>query len=93
MKLITKEKDVKRFACVFQNEATEFAKLVYRIRRQFKAQELSSTLHQGHFYIHMDFADDYRCRAQQEVQTVYWNLPSNPKSSSCALQKWQGCQP
>ena len=100
MKLITEEKDVKRFACVFQNEATEFANLVYRIRIQFKPQEASfnlasrpflpqtcfevifpSTLHEGHFYIHMGFADDYRCTAQQEVHPAYWNLPSNPKSS------------
>ena len=74
MKLITEEKDVKRFACVFQNEATESVKHVYRIGSQFKAQkELRSNLHQGHFYVHMDFAEDYRCRAQHKVQSAYWN--------------------
>ena len=63
MKLITEEKDVKSFACVFQNEATEFAKHVYWIGCQFKAQkELRSNLHQDHFHVHMGFAGDYRCR-------------------------------
>ena len=63
MKLITKE-----------NEATEFAKHVYQVGYQFSVQnELHSNLHQAHFYIHMDFVEDYHCRAQQEVQSVYWN--------------------
>ena len=37
------------------------------------ANELHLNLDQGHFYIHMDFAEDYDCRDQQEVQLAYWN--------------------
>ena len=39
MKLITEQKDLKSFACVFPNETAEFAEHVYRIGFQFKARK------------------------------------------------------
>ena len=41
---------------------------------QFREQKyLKENLPPNHVYIHMDFAEDYGCRSQNEIQSVYWS--------------------
>ena len=47
---------------------------VNRISAQLKEQkDLKENLTENHKYIHMDFAKDYKCRSQNEIQSAYWN--------------------
>jgi len=69
MKLIKEEQELE--------EITEFRGHVYRVKTQYKAQRtLKENTKNGHIAIHLDFAEDYRCRSQEEVQSAYWNTAS-----------------
>ena len=47
---------------------------VNRVYTQFKQQKfLKENLPDNHVYIHMDFAEDYRCRSQEEIQSACWS--------------------
>ena len=55
-------------------EVHSFRSHVNRVYKQFKQQNnLKENLPDNHVYIHMDFAEDYRCRSQNEIQSVYWS--------------------
>ena len=48
--------------------------LPLRVFTQYKAQKtLKENLKDGHVAIHLDIAEDYRCRPQEEVKSAYWN--------------------
>ena len=55
----------------FLNEIVKFRGHRERIKQQFTVQRtLKENLEQNHVYIHMDFAEDYRCRSQEEIQST-----------------------
>ena len=74
MVLISEEKESDAFALAFLEEISEFREHAKRVSTQYKAQRtLKENLKDGHVAIHLDFAEDYRCRSQEEVQSAYWN--------------------
>ena len=51
----------------------EFREHGKRVLTQYKTlRSLKKNFKDGHVAIHLDFAEDYRCRSQ-EVQSAYWN--------------------
>ena len=65
---ISEEKESDAFALVFLEEISEFREHAKRVSTQYKAQRtLKENLKDGHVAIHLDFAEDYRCRSQEEV--------------------------
>ena len=74
MVLISEEKESDAFALVFLEEINEFREHAKRVSTQYKAKRtLKENLKDGYVAIHLDFAEDYRCRSQEEVQSAYWN--------------------
>ena len=68
MVLISEEKESDAFALAFLEEISEFREHAKRVSTQYKAQRtLKENLKDGHVAIHLDFAEDYRCRSQEEV--------------------------
>ena len=59
---------------LFQKTNT-FIGHVKRVSNQYETQrKLKENLRNGHIAVHMDFAEDYSCRSQDEVQTAYLSL-------------------
>ena len=74
MVLINEEKESDAIALAFLEEISEFREHAKRVSTQCKAQRtLKENLKDGHVAIHLDFAEDFRCRSQEEVQSAYWN--------------------
>ena len=77
MKIVNQEKSKADFEKEFVEEIAKFIEHSTRIKEQFKAQRtLKQRLQEGllgHVYIHLDFAEDYRCRCQEEIQSAYWS--------------------
>ena len=74
MKLVTETLNPTEFYQRLLTDLNDFREHVFRISCQFKEQrKLKENLPEGHVYIHMDFAEDYKCRSQNEVQSAYWS--------------------
>ena len=74
MKAVSKTKTKLDFETCFKKEILAFREHVKRIKNQFAVQRnLKENLPANHIYIHMDFAEDYRCRSQEEIQSAYWS--------------------
>ena len=74
MKVVSKTKTKLDFETCFKKEILAFREHVKRIKNQFAVQRnLEENLPANHIYIHMDFAEDYRCRSQEEIQSAYWS--------------------
>ena len=59
---------------IFKNEVAEFRAHVNRIKNQYtQLRQLKDNLPDDDIIMQMGFAEDYRCRSQQEVQSAYWN--------------------
>ena len=64
MVLISEEKESDAFALAFLEEISEFREHAKRFSTQYKAQRiLKENSKDGHVAIHLDFAEDYRCRS------------------------------
>ena len=59
----------------FVSMPSVFREHAKRVFTQYKAQRTlkEKRLKDGHVAIHLDFAEDCRCRSQEEVQSAYWN--------------------
>lgn len=74
MKLITQTISHAQFEALLHKDTLTFRSHISRIAAQFKEQKyLKENLPPNHVYIHMDFAEDYRCRSQNEIQSAYWS--------------------
>ena len=63
-----------QFKDILMKEVHSFLSHVSRAYTQFKQQKnLKEDLPDNHVYIHMDFAEDYRFRSQNEIQSAYWS--------------------
>ena len=61
-----------QFKDILMKEVHSFRSHVNRLYTQFKQQKnRKENLPDNHVYIHMDFAEDYRCRSQNEIQSAY----------------------
>ena len=74
MKMITQTISHAQFKTLWQNDTARFRSHIYRIAAQFRKQKyLKQNLPLNHVYIQMDFAEDCRCRSQNEIQSAYWS--------------------
>ena len=73
-KMITQTIIHTQFKALLQKNRATFRSHISRIATQFREQKyLKENLPPNHLYIHMDSAEDYRCRSQNEIQSVYWS--------------------
>ena len=64
MVLISEEKESDAFALAFLEEISEFREHAKRFSTQYKAQRiLKENSKDVHVAIHLDFAEDYRCKS------------------------------
>ena len=74
IKVVRKTRTKTDFELYFQKQIAGFRENVKRIRNQYIVQrDLKENLPPNHIYIHMDFAKDYKCRSQEEIQSAYWS--------------------
>jgi len=74
VKIVQQTKNKTEFIKLFLNDVTKFRGHAERIKNQYSAQKtLKESLDEKHMYIRMDFAEDYRCRSQEEIQSAYWS--------------------
>ena len=74
MVLISEEKESDAFALAFLEEISEFRDHAKGVSTQYKTQRtLKENLKDGHAAIHLDFAEDYQYKSQEEVQSLCWN--------------------
>ena len=74
MKMITQTISQAQFKALLQKDAPTFRSHISRTAAQFREQEyLKENLPPNHVYIYMDFAKDYRCTSQNEMQSAYWS--------------------
>ena len=74
VEVITQTLSHAQFNALLGKDTLTFRSHVSRIGMQFKEQKyLKENLPPNHVYIHMDFAEDYRCRSQNEIQSAYWS--------------------
>lgn len=67
----------KLFIESFQAQLKEFESHVFRVRRQYQEIEsLKDKLPKHHFIVQMDFAENYSCKSNEEIQSAYWNMTS-----------------
>ena len=72
MKMVLQTHPYLQFKDILMKEVHSFRSHVNRVYKQFKQQKnLKENLPDNHVYIHMDFAEDYRCRSQNEIQSAY----------------------
>lgn len=58
-------------------EYKSFLGHVDRVRKQYRSvAELKAKLPSGHIIAQMDFAENFVCQSQNEVQSAYWNATS-----------------
>ncbi len=74
LKVVQEEEEKNAFVQAIKKEIAEFRLHVMRIKNQYThLRHLKDNLPDGDVVIQMDFAEDYRCRSQQEVQSAYWS--------------------
>ena len=74
MKIVQQIKNREEFINIFCNDVSKFRGHADRIKTQYLAQQtLKQKLNEKDVYIHMDFAEDYTCMSQKEIQSAYWS--------------------
>ena len=74
VRMITQTLSHAQFKALLGKDTLTFRSHVSRTGTQFKEQQyLKENLLPNHVYIHMDFAEDYRFRSQNEIQSAYWS--------------------
>ena len=59
---------------MFFKEFNQIQQHVQRVKNQYwECMRLKTALPSIHIFIQMDFAEDYKCFTQDEVQSTYWN--------------------
>ena len=72
--MITQTISHAKFKALLQKDTATFRSHISRTAVRFREQKyLKENLPPNHVYIHMDFAEDYGCRLQNEIQSVYWS--------------------
>ena len=57
-----------------KEEIVEFKDHVERVKNQYNQfKQLKEILPSNHAMVQMDFAEDYKCQSQDEIQSAYWN--------------------
>lgn len=74
MRIVETEFDQDSFIGLFSKQAEEFRAHVYRVGRQYQEiKRLTENLPENQFILQMDFAENYCCKSNEEIQSAYWN--------------------
>ena len=74
MKIVQETKTKENFIEDFLIEIKEFPDHVKRIQTQYRAlKNLKENLTADEAIIQMDFAENYECQTQEEIQSAYWD--------------------
>lgn len=72
--LVRKHVSMQQFIDIFINEYMNFRGHVHRATTQIIAyKQDKESLHDNEILVHMDFAENYVCVAENEVQSAHWN--------------------
>ncbi|XP_078616892.1 uncharacterized protein LOC144885097 [Branchiostoma floridae x Branchiostoma japonicum] len=74
MKIVTSEIGINDFADMFIKESVVFREHTIRANEQYaQLKALKETLPPKHVIIQMDFAENYKVKTTDEIQSAYWN--------------------
>ena len=74
MKIVKVKKTKEDFLALMKEEIVEFKDHVERVKNQYnQVKQLKEILPSNHAMVQMDFAEDYKCQSQDEIQSAYWN--------------------
>ncbi|XP_066298277.1 uncharacterized protein [Branchiostoma lanceolatum] len=74
MKIVTSEVETTAFCAKFKEEVPHFRQHVARANEQYsQLKTLKENLDQNHIVIQMDFAENYKVKSNDEIQSAYWN--------------------
>ena len=74
MKIVNVSAAKEEFKKVAKEEIMEFKDDVERVKSQYnQVKRLKEILPNNNVMVQMDFAEDYKCQSQEEIQSAYWN--------------------
>ena len=74
MKIVNVSAAKEEFIKVVKEEIMEFKDHVERVKNQYyQVKMLKEILPNNNVLVQMDFAEDYKCQSQDEIQSAYWN--------------------
>ncbi|KAI8498685.1 hypothetical protein Bbelb_238870 [Branchiostoma belcheri] len=74
MKIVTSEVETSAFCAKFKEEVPQFRQHVVRANEQYsQLKTLKENLDQYNVAIQMDFAENYKIKNNEEIQSAYWN--------------------
>ena len=74
MKIVSFEVRKKEFATTLREDIQKFSEHVARVKTQYdQLKKLKDRLPENHAIVQMDFAENYTCQSNEEVQSAYWN--------------------
>lgn len=77
MKIVKTSVTRQEFIQQMTREYKTFLGHVDRVKKQYRAvADLKSKLPPGHVIVQMDFAENFTCQSQDEIQSAYWNSSS-----------------
>ena len=74
IKIVNVSAAKEEFIKVVKEEIMEFKDSVERVKNQYnQVKRLKEILPNNNVLVQMDFAEDYKCQSQDEIQSAYWN--------------------
>ena len=74
MKIINVKTTKEDFLALMKEEIVEFMDHVERVKNQYnQVKQLKEILPSNQAMVQMDFAEDYKCQSQDEIQSAHWN--------------------
>ena len=74
MKIVNVKTTKEDFLALMKEVIVEFKDHVERVKNQYnQVKQLKEILPSNHAMVQMDFAEDYKCQSQDEIQSAYWN--------------------
>ena len=74
MKIVNVKTIKEDFLVLTKEEIVEFKDHVEGVKNQYnQVKQLKEILPSNQAMVQMDFAEDYKCQSQDEIQSAYWN--------------------
>ena len=93
MKVVNVKTTKEDFLALMKEEIVKFKDHVERVKNQYNQfKQLKEILPSNHAMVQMDFAEDYKCQSQDEIQSAYWNatqvtlLCTTKKKTLCSIR-------
>ena len=74
MKIVNVSAAEEEFIEVVKEEIMEFKDHIERVKNQYnQVKRIKEILPNNNVMVQIDFAEDYKCQSQDEIQSAYWN--------------------